>query len=281
MYQLNWLIKRNLIMFFKDPRKIFMTFLSPIITVVAFVLFGRYLFSSQVTNITNVEIQKQYVDGSMLTGLLSLSTITTALSLCVFIVQDAEKKIFNDLAITPIRPALIRFSYLIVNVILNVLICVVLYILFVFYMLGNGTIQLLDARRGFLILGIVILGAVLNSTLFTFLFSFIKSVAVYSSLIGMLSSIVGFLIGAFVPLALFPDWLKGFASVLPGTQVTNLLRFYTFESIIDISKAQGLINITLANYNVQWYVSMAYVSVFIVISLVFAYLFRFNAKKGR
>ncbi|MFV8401439.1 ABC transporter permease [Mycoplasma sp. 2634B] len=279
MLQLHWLVRRNFLLFFKDPRKILSTFMSPIITVFLFILFGKYLFSQQVASAPISELEKsQFIDASMLTGLLSLSTITTALSLSVFIVQDAEKKIFNDLAITPIKPSLIRFSYLIVNIILNVLICIVLYALFLVYMAINKTITLFTVISAFQMLGVVILGAVLNSAIFTFIFSFVKSVAIYSALLGMISSMSGFFIGAFVPLEVFPEVLRQILSVLPGTQITDLLRYYALSSI---SNMPSFSDISLVGKMIAPWISFVYVSSFAVVAIAFSYIFRFNAKKSR
>ncbi|MFV8472363.1 ABC transporter permease [Mycoplasma sp. 1458C] len=282
MFQLYWLVKRNFLLFFKDPRKIFTTFISPIITVFCFILFGKYMFTQQVANAPISDLEKsQFVDASMLTGLLSLSTITTALSLSVFIVQDAEKKIFNDLAISPIKPSLIRFSYLIVNILLNVLICIVLYLLFILYMVINKTIGLFTVISAFNVFGIVVLGAVLNSAIFTFVFSFVKSVAIYSALIGMISSMSGFFIGAFVPLNVFPTGLRNVLSVLPGTQITNLIRYYALSGIPSMQNIQSYYAIALVGKVIEPWISFIYVSSFAIASIAFSYIFKFNAKKSR
>ncbi|MFV8471626.1 ABC transporter permease [Mycoplasma sp. B6188] len=282
MFQLHWLVRRNFLLFFKDPRKILTTFISPIITVFCFILFGKYLFSQQVEQLPISNLEKDmFVDASMLTGLLSLSTITTALSLAVFIVQDAEKKIFNDLAITPIKPSLIRFSYLMVNILLNVLICIVLYILFIAYMAINGTIELFTVISAFNVFGVVVLGAILNSAIFTFIFSFVKNVAIYSALMGMISSMSGFFIGAFVPLEIFPTGLKYVLSVLPGTQITNLIRYYAMSGMSFMSHSPSYYQIVLVGKTLQPWVAFVYVSAFAVVSIAFSYIFRFNAKKSR
>ncbi|MFV8475403.1 ABC transporter permease [Mycoplasma sp. Z663] len=282
MFQLHWLVKRNFLLFFKDPRKILTTFISPIITVFCFILFGKYLFSQQVASLPISDLEKaKFVDASMLTGLLSLSTITTALSLAVFIVQDAEKKIFNDLAITPIKPSLIRFSYLMVNILLNVLICIVLYILFIIYMAINGTIKLFTLISAFNVFGIVVLGAILNSAIFTFIFSFVKNVAIYSALMGMISSMSGFFIGAFIPLELFPTSLKHVLSILPGTQITNLIRYYAMSGMPFMSSHHSYYAIALVGKVIEPWIAFVYVSSFAVLSIAFSYIFRFNAKKAR
>ncbi|MHA3838923.1 ABC transporter permease [Mycoplasma sp. VS1572C] len=283
MYQLHWLIKRNIKLFIKDPRKMIMTFFSPIITIVIFILFGRYLFANQLSNIKGISdsIKQQYADGSLLVGLLGLTTLTNAISLSVFMVQDAEKKIFNDLAITPIKPSIIRFSYLVVNILLNMIISILMYIIVVFYMLANGTVKLLSVKSGFIILAIVLLGCLFNSTFFSFVFSFIKNVSAFSALSGALSSVSGFLIGAFIPLTILPVWLKAFATVLPSTEVVSLLRYFTFSGSEAFKMASNSYDITFANQTIEPWIAFTYVAGFTILSLVCAYLFTYNAKSQR
>ncbi|WLP85417.1 ABC transporter permease [Mycoplasma seminis] len=282
MYQLHWLVKRNMKLFFKDPKKIIMTFFSPIITIVIFILFGRYLFASQLGKAPIPDLVKsQFADGSLLVGLLGLTSLTNAISLSVFMVQDAEKKIFNDLAITPIKPSIIRFSYLLVNILLNIIISVVMYLIVIIYMAANGTLGVMSVATGFIILGIILLGCVFNSALFSFIFSFLKSISAFSALSGALSSVSGFLIGAFIPLTILPAWLSAFSTVLPSTEVVSLLRYYIFSQNEVFASFPQSYDITLANYSVQPWVGFVYVGGFTILSLILAYVFTYNAKRQR
>ncbi|QNM93927.1 ABC transporter permease [Mycoplasma sp. Pen4] len=285
MFELCWLVKRNIKLFLKDKRSMVTTFFSPIITIFLFVLFGYYLFENQVnlpSDTPNLrEIKNQFIDGSLLVGLLGITTLTSAISLSIFMVKDAEKKIFNDLITTPIKPSLIRASYLIVNVLLNIFITTLLYFLVLIYMAIRGTVSIISALKGLEIFAIIVLAAMMNSIFFGFVFSYIKNVSIFSALSGALSSISGFFIGAFIPLTVLPVAIQGFATIIPATQTTSLLRYLVFSDISQFNGFASQFNITWASLDMPWYGSLIYALSFASIVGILTITLRYNAKESR
>ncbi|MGV2393500.1 UNVERIFIED_CONTAM: hypothetical protein O8I53_11410 [Campylobacter lari] len=141
------LFKRNIKLFLSDKRRMVTTFFSPLITVFIFFLFGSALFQNSIKGPNTPEFQlirDKFADTSLLVGLLGMTTLTNGISLSIFMVQDSEKKIFNDLAITPIKTSTIRFSYFLVNMTLNVLILISLFLIVVIYMAARKTVDVIS-----------------------------------------------------------------------------------------------------------------------------------------
>ncbi|MFL1073619.1 ABC transporter permease, partial [Mycoplasmopsis synoviae] len=59
---------------------------------------------------------------------------------------------------------------------------------------------------------------------FVFIFSYVKTTAIFMTLNGMISFIGGFLIGGYFPISFLPKGLAGVLSLIPQTQAGLLLR---------------------------------------------------------
>lgn len=152
---LNVLLKRNIMLFINDKKRVYSTFFAPIITVVIFILFGRQLFSNSIksaeTSANITQILHQFTNVSLLVGLLGITSFTSAISFSIFMVQDSEKKIFNDLLVAPIKSSTIRLSYLLVNIILNLIVSLVLFFILLIYMAFDKTFALFSAKKVFFV----------------------------------------------------------------------------------------------------------------------------------
>ncbi|TPR54101.1 ABC transporter permease [Metamycoplasma neophronis] len=295
MYELNYLVKRNIKLFFKDKRRVFTMFFSPLVTVLIFILFAKYLFTAGTTGAPE-EIQNQIGAGSLMVGVLSMTTLTNAISLSVLIVSDNERKVLNDLSITPVRSSSIRMSYLIVNILINIAISTLIFILMLMYVAATKGFQkveisygwsgwdlepLLDAPRTFAILGVVILSAIMNSAFFAFVFSYVKSSSAFSALVGALSSVSGFFIGAFVPIDRLPKGIAQASSLLPGAQITQALKYITFNNAtFSSNEFASFHNIYFVGEgNMPIWGSIVYVIAFLALTLLISSVVRFNRKR--
>ncbi|MFL1037646.1 ABC transporter permease, partial [Mycoplasmopsis synoviae] len=76
----------------------------------------------------------------------------------------------------------------------------------------------------FSILGVTLISCVISSMFFVFIFSYVKTTAIFMTLNGMISSIGGFFIGGYFPISFLPKGLAGVLSLIPQTQAGLLLR---------------------------------------------------------
>ncbi|AIA29428.1 hypothetial protein [Mycoplasmopsis californica HAZ160_1] len=277
MNKLMQLTRRNLIIFFKDRRRMFFTFMAPLIVLLCFVLFARRIYFSQMPNEVDEKIKNQYADISMLIGLLSVTSFTNAISLSSIMVSDAERKVLNDLYISPVRAGIVRFSYLIYNIILNICITFLMFIIALCWMAINQTLVVkvdilgisktyysFNTAKILIIIGIIVLGAFLNSSLFVFFLSFLSNSSAFSAISASLSAIAGFLIGAFVPLHTFPRPIAEFSSLIPSTHISNMIRHFIVEDLIFANKELFKVNHALSDFNIlfgqdiKWWASFIY-----------------------
>ncbi|MCU4116956.1 ABC transporter permease [Mycoplasma zalophi] len=269
--QLWHLYKRHFLIFIKDKKRIFFTFMSPMIVFLCFILFARAIYKAQLPEMVPDNIKNQYADINLMIGLLSVTTFTSAISLSSVMISDAEKKILNDLYMTPVKSSIVRVSYLLFNIFLNIIITTLMYLVSIIWMLIDKTftvngIKSIDVEKGFYIFIFIIVGCLLNSSIFVFLLSFLKSSSAFSPISAALSAIAGFLIGAFVPLQTFPRGIAEISSLIPSTQISNLIKHFALEGL----GISGQTNTTkefiiLFGQDIEWWGSFIYVSSWIIV----------------
>ncbi len=234
------LTKRHLMVFFKNKVRLMYTLLVPVIIFAVYLLFLRGLELGMVQNIlsdpalglgadviADVQLHKYIetlVDSWMLSGIIGLSTITVALQTNTVIVEDKENGVNRDFASSPIHRNLLIASYFVYNFLVSALICLVFYLVCLVYLAAMG--ELLISFGEVLLSLVVMFFATVASTLMTvFICSFVKTEGTMMSIVAIFSTAVGFLIGAYMPLGMMPDWVQGICGFIPGTYACSLLRY--------------------------------------------------------
>lgn len=228
------LTKRHFLVFFKNKIRVFYTLMVPLIILAVYICFLRTLELSTVENmlhglgITLTDELKKHmntlVDSWMMSGLIALSTITISIQTNNIIINDKENGVNRDFASSPIHKNLLIGSYFLFNFIVTLLICFVVLLICLFYLLVIG--EFVFTFVDFLTMVGVLALASITATLVTVLIcSFIKHEPTLASIIAILSAVAGFLMGVYMPLSMFPNWVRNFCSFIPGTYSCDLLRF--------------------------------------------------------
>ncbi|MEE3928296.1 ABC transporter permease [Mycoplasmopsis ciconiae] len=273
--QLYFLTKRNFISFIKEPKRVFFTFLSPLLATLIFLLFAQSLFNQEtysqsitaqiyalktdssafalkgdlIKTLDPNKIVDAFIDSTFLAGLLGITTITTALSLCSIMVEDAKNKVLNDLFITPVRGGVVRMSYLGFNFVINTIISLIIMVFLFIYQAFRGTFYY-HTDQVFIIIALVILSCLLNSAFFIFVISYVRNTNAFAAMSAGISSVIGFFIGSFIPLTQLPQSLAQVASILPGTQMVNAMKLTIlplnkfdpsiFQKALEFNQSSGL-----------------------------------------
>ncbi|MBU4690338.1 ABC transporter permease [Mycoplasma sp. ES3157-GEN-MYC] len=286
MTQLNALLKRNFLCFFKSKSKVFFTFLTPLIYLFIYFILIRKLMAGGFENIPNAsKITKDaLVDGFLLFGIISITTITTAVTGATQIVDDKLSGVLKDISITPIKSSTIRVSFILINWIINMIISTGLFLIAICYMLIKHTA--INGWYNYLyFVPMIVLSTLFNSILFTLIFSFFKNKSVYSAFCSLFSSIIGFLIGVYIPWnSLNNNVLLQICSVIPQTQFTNVFKYLSLANIsendINFGKeALGIDYIVLFGQKINIWICILYSGCWTVVTLTVASLYKFNINK--
>ena len=230
------LVKRNMKLFFNDKGMFLTSLITPLILLVLYVTFlGNVYKDSLLTNFEGLEISDKViggiVSGQLVSSILAVSCITVAFCSNFLTVQDKALGNIKDITISPVKSNVLSLSYYIASLFSTLIICFVATVLCLGYIAITGWyLTVVDVAMIFLdVVLLVLFGTILSSIINHFL----STQGQISAVGTVVSSIYGFLCGAYMPLSTFPDGLQKALLFLPGTYGTSLLRVHTMNSALN------------------------------------------------
>ncbi|MFA6867577.1 MAG: ABC transporter permease [Clostridia bacterium] len=229
---------RNIKIFVKDKAALFFSFMGPLIVLLLYILFlGQMQLSGLEEAIpqgiaVDKSLLKGFIDSWMIAGLLGYACITISLSANTIIVQDKANGVLNDVTIAPVKKWIITFSYFIYNFIITTIMVVLVLIICLVYLAISGG-WYISVGDVFGILGTVVLST-LSATLITVMIcNLLKTQAQHGAFMGIASSVIGFLIGAYMPISLMPKGAQYISAILPGSYSSGMFRTFLMRGSLD------------------------------------------------
>ena len=257
------LIKRNLLLFFKDWQSILFSLLTSIIVLVLYLLFLKGTFVSamqsameQYPGLVSMIAEKDidmFANLLLLTGILGSAMISVPFSCITTLVRDRANKVDYDILATPMKRGQIIFAYFVSAVLSSTLLTgFILAIGLVGISLQGDThlngIQLVKA------FAVVALGSISASAIFMIVVLFFKSVSACEAFFGILSAASGFVIGAYIPISQFSNGVQTVCNLFPASQITIMLRNILLNGLLEhintslAGADQGMFVLSLKEY---------------------------------
>lgn len=237
------LIKRNTKLFFKDKGLFFTSLITPLILLVLYATFlGNVYYDSFAMSFPEgMEVPEKLVSaavgGQLISSLLAVCCVTVAFCSNMLMVQDKVNGARKDLTITPVKNTTMALGYYIATLISTLLIC--------FLAAGAGFLYLgkvgwyLSGKDVMLILFDVFLLVMFGVALSSIINFFMSTQGQISAVGSIVSSMYGFICGAYMPISQFSEGLQKALSFLPGTYATSLLRNHALRGVFAEMKADG------------------------------------------
>ena len=219
---------RNIKVYFSDKGMFLTSLITPAILLILYATFLSNVFQSTFVNAMpkGIELSKKLlnglVKGQLVASLLSVSCITVAFCSNMLMVQDKVNENIKDLMITPTDKKTLVISYFLASFISTLIVNLFALILCLIYIASSGWfMNLTDVLL--IILNVVILtlfGCVFSSIINSFL-----STQGQISVVGtIVSSMYGFIAGAYMPMSQFGAGLRKVLLYLPTTYGTALMK---------------------------------------------------------
>ena len=229
------LTKRHLKMILSNKIRMFYTLMVPIIILVIYIIFLRDMELNAVKvellnrgiDTNNAELMKHIclvVDAWMLSGIVSISSITISLQTNSLIVEDKENGINKDFVSSPINKNILIASYFVYNFIITLVLSFLVLITSFIFLAAYGEMYL-GFTDTIMMFGTVFLTTIPTTLLTVFICIFIKTEPVLASVIAIFSAAIGFLTGAYMPISLLAKPIQYLCAFIPGTYTCSLIRF--------------------------------------------------------
>lgn len=290
------LVCRNVKLYFKDKGTFFMSLITPLILLALFVTFLNNVYKDSLIAIIGEDVVSDKVinafsGGWLLSSLMGVCCVTIAF--CSNIqVNDKISGANLDFDSTPAKKSVISLSYYIANFFTTFIVCFVAMIVgFIYLGVIGWYLSVFDVILIFLNMILCILFGTLLASIIC---NFISSQGALSAVATLVSSLYGFLCGAYMPISQFGGGIRNFVMFIPGTYGVILFRNYymrgvlnEFSSVINIEVLKGLRDSFDANayfFNNQVQIYQMYlvlgVSIFVLMGVYLGIVFLKGKKKG-
>lgn len=225
--KLNWMIARNIKLYFKDKMMFLCSLITPLILIVLFLTFLGDTYKGVLINSLpeGFELSKRIINGFtggwLFSSILATSCLTVAFC-SNMVITDKINNTFFDFQIAPIKRNTAQLSYVISNFLTTFIVCFTAMLVgFVYLGIVGWYLSIVDVL-------LIILNMVLNIMFSTLLSSlvwlFVSTQGGCSAVCTLVSSMYGFLCGAYMPIYSMGSGVRAVVSFLPGTYSTVLFR---------------------------------------------------------
>lgn len=240
MMQFKLLLKRNIKLFFKDKGMFFTSLITPMILLVLYATFlGNVYKDSFLSGLPEgVAISDKLIDGlvggQLISSILAVSCVTVAFCSNMLMVQDKANGSIRDFTISPIKPSIMALAYYFASLISTLIIC---YSATAACLIYVGIVGWYMSFIDILLLLIDVFILVMFGTALSSVINFFLSTQGQISAVGsIISSVYGFICGAYMPISQFSKGLQNTLSFLPGTYGTSLVRNHSMQGVFEAMK---------------------------------------------
>ena len=238
------LVKRNTKCYFKDKLTFFMSMLTPLILLVLFVTFLRnvYISSFQGAFPEGFSVDSKLLDGItgawLMSSILSVSAVTVAFCSNLIMVDDKINSTVTEFQVSPIKPLTLTLSYFASNFFVTFSVMMGVMLIGHIYLAAVG--WYISAGDFFMIIVDCICGILFGTLLAGIIESFIKTQGALSAVATLVSSMYGFICGAYMPISSFSKGLQNILCCLPGTYSVGILRNHYMGGYLDAFVEAGV-----------------------------------------
>lgn len=238
------LVSRNTKCYFKDKLLFFVSMITPLILLVLFATFLRNVYIDSFKQVAD-GLNKQYgteivLGGRVLEGItgawlmssiLSVCSVTVAFCSNTIMIDDRINNVVTDFRVSPVKRTTISVSYFISNFFVTLIVMMAVMLIGHIYLAAVG--WYIPVGDVFLIIVDVLCNILFGTLLAAVVESFISSQGGLSAVSTLVSSLYGFICGAYMPLSQFSEGLKNVLCLLPGTYGVGILRNHYMNGYIE------------------------------------------------
>lgn len=222
------MVKRNLKIYFQDKAAVFFSMLSVIII---FALYIFFIGDSISSGLKFLPHPNRLMRAWMLAGMLASASITTSLGAYGVMISDRENKTIKDFYSSPVSRRQIAGGYIITGFIISIIMSIFTLIFGEIYMGMIGG-AVLDMDILLKLFGVIVLSAFTSSAIASFIISFLKTNSAYSAASMIVGTLIGFLVGAYIPIGNLPENVQWLVKYFPCAHSAVLYRQLLMESSI-------------------------------------------------
>lgn len=229
------LVKRNLRLYFRDRSAVFFSLMS---VFVALGIYFLFLADTMISDLEEIEGITYVLDSWFLSGSLAIMSVTITLASYGTMVEDETNNIRKDFLSSPIKRSKLTLAYILSSCIIGIIMSLVVLGIGEAFIVARGG-ELLSIASFLKVFLIIIVSVVSSSAMMFFLASFLHSNSSYSGASTVIGTLIGFLIGLYMPMGSLPDGVQNFVKFVPTFHSSAMFR----QVIMEQPMAEGFENL--------------------------------------
>lgn len=238
------LVARNTKCYFKDKFLFFISLISPLILLVLFATFLRnvYIDSFKSAFPEGFTVNDRVLEGItgawLMSSILSVSSVTVAFCSNVVMINDKIEGNVNDFRVSPVKGVTTSIAYFISNFFVTLIVMLCLMLIGHIYLAAVG--WYIPVGDVFMIIVDIFCGVLFGTLLAGVVESFISSQGGLSAVSTLVSSMYGFICGAYMPFSQFSEGLRNVLCCLPGTYGVGIMRNHYMSGYLSALADEGV-----------------------------------------
>lgn len=173
-----------------------------------------------------------------MSSILSVSSVTVAFCSNVVMINDKIEGSLNDFRVSPVKGVTTSVAYFISNFFVTLMVMLCLMLVGHIYLAAVG--WYIPVGDVFMIIVDVICGVLFGTLLAGVVESFISSQGGLSAVSTLVSSMYGFICGAYMPFSQFSEGLRNALCCLPGTYGVGIMRNHYMNGYLSALEEEGI-----------------------------------------
>lgn len=213
------LAKRNSLCYFRDRGAVFFSLMAVLIVVMLYLLFLRNML---IDSYPDTPGMGNLVDAWVLSGILGIVPVTTSAGALQTLVTDRESGRVRDFLVTPMSPAAFAAGNIISTFVVGIVMSAVTLAICLVYLCATGCPLSVTGAAASAIL--LIPSALSASIIMYAICSFIRTSGAFSGLFVVVSVLIGFLCGIYMPMGTMPSAMQTIGTLVPASHMGAVFR---------------------------------------------------------
>ncbi len=213
------LTRRNMMCYFRDRGAVVFSLMAVLIVVMLYLLFLRNML---IDSFPDTDGMSCLVDAWVLAGILGIVPVTTSAGSLQTMVEDRANGRVRDILVTPMTPAQIAGGYILSTFLVGLVMSSVTLAICVLYLTATGCP--LSAEGIAVSVALLVPSSLSGSIIVYAITSYLRSTGAFSGFFTVVSVLIGFLAGIYMPMGTMPGAMQTIGTLVPASHMAALFR---------------------------------------------------------
>ncbi len=212
------LVKRNVICFFRDRSSVAFSLMAVMIMIILYLLFLR----NTLLESNPGEGMDSMMDAWVMAGIIAIIPVTASAGCLQVMVEDRANGRIRDILVTPMSSVQMASGHIISTFLVSLIMSLIAFVICLACLFATGCPM---SAEGVLASVVLMLPSSLSGAIIIYaITSFIRSAGAFTGFFTVVSVVIGFLAGIYMPMGTMPEAMRVIGTLLPATQMASLFR---------------------------------------------------------